>query len=56
MMPVVIVELYEVRLNTPIDSRQFVYQPGKLDWYDATENYLKPLRPKKPGDEEKEEK
>lgn len=47
LAPVVIVELYEVRLNAPIDPRHFEYQPGKLEWYDATENYLKPLRPKK---------
>ena len=30
------VQIYEVRIGSPIDLRQFVYQPGQVDVSDAT--------------------
>jgi hypothetical protein len=41
--PLVVMELFEVRLNAPIDSVQFVYNPGELAPSDATGQYLKML-------------
>ncbi len=42
-LPILIVELYEVRMNSPIDPQQFVYQPGSLEVLDTTEQMLKSL-------------
>ena len=43
-MPILTVELYEVRLNSPIDARQFAYQPGSLEVLDTTDHVLKSLK------------
>ena len=43
-MPILTVELYEVRLNSPIDPRQFAYQPGSLEVLDTTDHVLKGLK------------
>ncbi|HEY2828324.1 MAG TPA: hypothetical protein VGJ04_12055 [Pirellulales bacterium] len=41
MLPIVTVEFYEVRLNVPINPREFDYQPGSADIIDATASFLK---------------
>jgi hypothetical protein len=41
MSPVLVVELFEVRLNDAVDPRQFVYQPAGVDILDMTEHVLK---------------
>ena len=43
MSPILIIELYEVRLNGAIDPQQFVYQPSGIDMVDATEQTEKGL-------------
>jgi len=47
MLPMVTVEFYEVRLNTPINPREFDYQPGSADVLDTTAAYIKSLQGKK---------
>lgn len=44
MSPILIVELYEVRLNSAIDPQQFAFQPGSLEVLDTTEQMLKSLK------------
>ena len=39
-------QLYEVRLGAPIDSRQFVYKPGAVAVDNQTERFLRRLLPK----------
>ncbi len=39
-------QLHEVRLGAPIDSRQFVYKPGEIVVGDQTERFLQRLLPK----------
>jgi hypothetical protein len=46
MLPIVTVEFYEVRLNSPINPREFDYQPGNADILDTTANFLKELQGK----------
>ena len=41
MSSMLIIELYEVRLNGAIDPQQFVYQPSGVDVVDATEQMVK---------------
>jgi outer membrane lipoprotein-sorting protein len=44
MLPIVIVEFCDVRLNVPIDPLQFEYRPGnEVDVVDATQNFMKTL-------------
>jgi hypothetical protein len=43
MLPIVVVEFCDVRLNTPIDSQQFEYRPGNADIVDTTQNFIKAL-------------
>ncbi len=43
LLPILIVELYEVRMNSPIDPQQFAYRPGSLEVLDTTEQMLKSL-------------
>ena len=38
--PLVIMEWFEVALDTPIDQRQFTYRPGDLDFTDGTDKLL----------------
>jgi hypothetical protein len=45
--PMVTVEFYEVRLNAPINPREFDYQPGDADVVDTTATYIKNLQGKK---------
>lgn len=43
-----VLELYDVRLNEPVDSAAFVYRPGDQGLIDVTETFLEqtgPLRP-----------
>jgi hypothetical protein len=42
--PLLVLELFEVRLNPTLDSLQFVFNPGDLKARDATDDYLKALR------------
>ncbi|HZZ27692.1 MAG TPA: hypothetical protein VFE46_06755 [Pirellulales bacterium] len=41
------VEFYEVRLNGPINAREFDYQPGTAGVVDTTDNFIKGLQEKK---------
>jgi hypothetical protein len=43
MLPMVIVEFYEVRMNSPINPHEFDYQPGNADILDSTASFLKEL-------------
>ena len=44
MLPIVIVEFCDVRLNVPIDPLQFEYRPGnEVDVVDTTQNFMKTL-------------
>jgi hypothetical protein len=45
--PMVTVEFYEVRLNSPISQHEFDYQPGSADILDSTPSFLKELQGKK---------
>ena len=38
--PLVIMEWFEVALDTPIDERQFIYRPGDVDFSDGTDKLL----------------
>ncbi len=40
---IVSMEMFDVRLNAPIDPRQFVYQPTGAQTFDVTDAYLKSL-------------
>jgi hypothetical protein len=46
MQTMVTVEFYEVRLNAPINPREFDYQPGNADILDTTASFLKELQGK----------
>jgi hypothetical protein len=46
MLPMVTVEFYEVRLNSPINAHEFDYQPGGADILDNTTSFLKELQGK----------
>jgi hypothetical protein len=37
---ILVVELYEVQINSPVDPLQFVYNPGTARFEDVTEAYL----------------
>jgi hypothetical protein len=41
LLPIVTVEFYEVRLNSPIAPANFVYQPGNADVLDTTQSFVK---------------
>ncbi len=43
MLPIVVVEFCDVRLNTPIDPQQFEYRPVNVDVVDTTQPLLKGL-------------
>jgi len=46
--PYSVLEIYDVRLNEPVDSAAFVYRPSEQGLVDVTETFLKqtsPLRP-----------
>ncbi len=44
MLPIVVVEFCDVRLNVQIDPQQFEYRPGnEVDVVDATQNFMKTL-------------
>ncbi len=43
LQPIVTVEFYEVRLNSPISPTNFVYQPGNADALDTTQSFMKSL-------------
>lgn len=38
--PLIIMEWFEVALDTPIDDRQFIYRPGDLEFTDGTKKLL----------------
>jgi hypothetical protein len=42
--PLMVLELFEVRLNPSLDSLQFVFNPGDLKAADVTDDYLKSLK------------
>jgi hypothetical protein len=44
MKQIVLLELFEVQLNVPVDPRLFVYNPGGLEPTDQTTTFLKSLR------------
>ena len=50
----VLLELFEVQLNIPVDPRLFVYNPGGLEASDQTTAYLKSLRLDQSADAEPE--
>lgn len=41
--PLVIMEWFEVALDTPIDERQFIYRPGDLEFTDGTQKLLEQM-------------
>jgi hypothetical protein len=43
--PLMVLELFEVRLNPSLDALQFVFNPGDLKAADVTDDYLKSLKP-----------
>lgn len=47
-MPLVRLEFFEVRLNEPIDTRQFVYLPGSQEVDDVTGKFLRKLKERRP--------
>jgi hypothetical protein len=43
LQSIVVMELFEVQLGGAIDSRQFDFKPGKLEFTDQTKEYLRGL-------------
>lgn len=39
--PLMTMELYEVRINGPLDPQQFIYRPGNVAVHDDTRSYMK---------------